>query len=76
MRRISMATRDELVGAVSERYGRANRVERGRILDEFAAVTGLHRKHAVRLLRGGAPSRQSGLRPGVKRHQEPIRGRH
>jgi len=53
MRRISMATRDELVGAVSERYGRASWVERGRILDEFAAVTGLHRKHAVRLLRGG-----------------------
>jgi len=56
MRRISMATRDELVRAVSERYGRASREERGRILDEFAAVTGLHRKHAVRLLRGGAPS--------------------
>jgi len=45
MRRISMATRDELVRAVSERYGRASREERGRILDEFAAVTGLHRKH-------------------------------
>jgi hypothetical protein len=50
-----MATRDELVRAVSERYGGANREERGRILDEFAAVTGLHRKHTMRLLRGGAP---------------------
>ncbi len=47
MRRISMATRDELVEAVLERYGRAGRVERGRILDEFAAVTGLHRKYAM-----------------------------
>jgi len=47
MRRISMATRDELVRAVSERYGRASREERGRILDEFAAVTGLHRKQAL-----------------------------
>ncbi len=64
MRRISMATRDELVWAVSERYGGASREDRGRILDEFAAVTGLHRKHAIRLLRGGAPSRQSGSRPG------------
>ncbi len=53
MRRISMATRDELVRAVSERYGRASRKERGHILDEFTAVTGLHRKHAVRLLRRG-----------------------
>ncbi len=64
MRRISMTTRDELAQAVSERYGGANREERGRILDEFAAMTGLHRKHAVRLLRGGAPSRKSGSRPG------------
>jgi hypothetical protein len=39
-------------------------VERGRILDEFVAVTGLHRKHAMRLLRGGQPSRHSSLRPG------------
>ena len=59
-----MATRDELVAAVSERYRQASRAERGRILDEFAAVTGLHRKHAVRLLRVGAPSRSSAPRPG------------
>jgi len=48
-----MATRDELVAAVAERYARSDRVERGRILDEFVAVTGHHRKHAMRLLRGG-----------------------
>ena len=59
-----MATRDELVVAVSERYSRANRVERGCILDEFAAMTGLHRKHAMRLLRGGEPKRRSDRRPG------------
>ena len=48
-----MATRDELVAAVAERYARSDRAERGRILDEFVAVTGHHRKHAMRLLRGG-----------------------
>ena len=53
MRRVSVATRDELVAAVAERYARSNRPERGRILDEFVAVTGHHRKHAMRLLRGG-----------------------
>jgi hypothetical protein len=42
-----MATRDELVAAIVERYGRSNRAERGRILNEFVAVTGFHRKHAV-----------------------------
>ena len=73
MRRISMATRDELVAAVSERYGRASRAERGLILDEFAAVTGLHRKHAMRLLRGGTPGRRSGPRPGRRVYDVAVR---
>src|SRR5271167_5235866 len=51
MRRISMATRDELVAVVAERYARSARKDRSRILDEFTAVSGLHRKHAMRLLR-------------------------
>jgi hypothetical protein len=48
---ISMSTRDELVVALAGRYASSNRQERGRILDEFVAVSGLHRKHAMRLLR-------------------------
>jgi hypothetical protein len=51
-----MATRDELVAAVAGRYALGNRTERGRILDEFAAVTGHHRKHAMRLVRAGMAS--------------------
>jgi hypothetical protein len=73
MRRISMATRDELVRAVSERYGQGSRVERGRILDEFAAVTGLHRKHAMRLLRGRTPGRRFGPRPGRRVYDVAVR---
>jgi len=46
-----MATRDELVAVVAERYARSAREDRSRILDEFTAVSGLHRKHAMRLLR-------------------------
>ena len=53
MGQISMATRDELVVALAGRYASSNRKERGRILDEFTAVSGLHRKHAMRLLRAG-----------------------
>jgi len=53
MGRISMATRDELVVALAGRYAASNRMERGRILDEFAALSGLHRRHAMRLLRAG-----------------------
>jgi hypothetical protein len=73
MRRISMATRDELVAAIAERYSRADRTERGRILDEFTAVTGFHRKHAMRLLRDGQPNRRSGPRPGRRIYDEATR---
>ena len=67
MRRVSMATWNELVAAVAERYARSNRLERGRILDEFVAVTGHHRKHAMRLLRGGGagPAERRGRRDRV-----------
>jgi hypothetical protein len=49
-----MSTREELVAAITARYRSGNRPERSRILDEFVAVTGYHRKHAIRLLRSGA----------------------
>ncbi len=64
MRRVSMATRDELLAAVAARYRSSSRAEKTRILDEFAAVTGYHRKH-VRLL--AVLSEVSG-RPGLAFH--------
>jgi hypothetical protein len=48
--RISMSARREVVSAVAERYRSAIRKEKGSILDELTAVTGWHRKHAVRVL--------------------------
>lgn len=45
-----MATRAELLLMTGERYRNSARVERGRILNEFVALTGYHRKHAIRLL--------------------------
>jgi hypothetical protein len=73
MRRISMAARDELVAVVADRYTKGDRGERGRILDEFAAVTGYHRKHAMRLLRAGQVTRRSGPRPGRRIYDEAVR---
>ena len=49
-RRISMATRKELIEAVSARYRAGSTSEKARILDEFVAVSGYHRKHAIRVL--------------------------
>ena len=54
-----MATRDELLEALVVRYREALRAEKGRILTEFAEVTGYHRKHAERLLRGTGRSDRS-----------------
>src|SRR5580692_1818491 len=73
MRRISMAARDELVAAIAGRYAQGDRAERGRILDEFAAVTGFHRKHAMRLLRAGQVTRRCGPRPGRRVYDEAVR---
>ena len=73
MRRVSMATRDELVAAVIERYSKGRRAEKGRILDEFVAVTGFHRKHAMRVLRGGAANRRSAPRPERRLYDEAVR---
>jgi len=73
MRRISMAARDELLAAVADRYASGDRGERGRILDEFAAVTGYHRKHAMRLLRAGQVTRRWGPRPGRRIYDDAVR---
>ena len=45
-----MTTRKELVEALRVRYRGASFGDRIRILDEFVALTGYHRKHATRVL--------------------------
>ena len=47
---ISTATRTEVLGAIRNRYREASKRDKSRMLDEFVALTGCHRKHAVRLL--------------------------
>src|SRR5258708_39810660 len=74
MRLVSMAARDELVVAIAQRYGGSLRWEKARILDEFVAVTGYHRKHAMRLLRAGRPAKRSGPRSARRVYDEAGRG--
>jgi len=47
---ISKETKVELLAALRSRYGGSSKKEKGCILDEFVAVSGYHRKHAIRLL--------------------------
>lgn len=47
--RISMAARAEVTAAIRDRYAASGKAAKGAILDEFVALTGLHRKHAIRL---------------------------
>ena len=58
MSKMSTTARDELVGALARRYAVGTRAEKTRILDEFQAVTGFHRKHAMRVLRSCATRRR------------------
>ncbi len=57
-----MATRKELVEALRARYSSAPPVEKAKILDEFVALTGYHRKHAIRVLREEANTRETRAR--------------
>ena len=59
MSKLEKETRQKLVEIVSERYAGATRRQRTAILNEFVAVTGYHRKYAIRLL-GGDDHRQRG----------------
>lgn len=56
---VSRTARLELVKAIAERYSASTRVEKARILDEFVAIAGYHRKHAIRLLTAGVDSPES-----------------
>ena len=57
--RISKQTQAELLAALSGRYESSSKTDKGRILDEYVAVSGYHRKHAIRLLGSrGSPRAQ------------------
>jgi hypothetical protein len=47
---ISTVTRQELLKALRSRYQDSTKKEKMQILNEFVAVSGYHRKHAIRLL--------------------------
>ena len=52
---MSKKSKDELTKRTHGRYLQASKSEKTRILNEFVAATGYHRKHAIRKLRRGIP---------------------
>ncbi len=52
---MSQQSKQELVKRLHPRYLQSSRIEKTKILDEFVAITGCHRKHAIRVLRKGVP---------------------
>ena len=57
---VRQRSKHELVAALQTRYGKADRAGKARLLDEFCAATGYHRKHAIRVLRQGPPPPRAG----------------
>ncbi|MDO9128501.1 MAG: hypothetical protein Q7U34_01415 [Anaerolineales bacterium] len=56
---MSQQSKRELFAEVQPRYLKAKKTEKQKILDEFTAVTGYHRKYAVRVLKHGYKRRKS-----------------
>ena len=57
--------KQELLATIRDRYRASSKREKSRILDEFIAVTGHHRKHGIRLL--GQSSNDGDQQPAVKK---------
>ena len=61
---MSRMAKQELLATIRDRYQASSRKDESRILDEFIAVTGHHRKHGIRLL---AQSEDGSGKAGVAR---------
>ena len=64
----------ELLASIQDRYPGSSKKDKGRILDEFIAVTGHHRKHGIRLLgQSGASGDQGSGVKGRRIYDEAVR---
>jgi hypothetical protein len=68
---MSLSAKRESLAQIHGRYQRAGRPHKTRILDEFCATCGYHRKAALRLLNRPLPTAPP-KRPGPKRTYDPT----
>ena len=71
-KQMSVKSRRELMESLGNRYRSGSRPEKRRILDEFVAVTGYHRKHAIRLLKLGKVEPASNARARPRRYGDAV----
>jgi hypothetical protein len=62
---LSRQSKFELLDVLRERYQSASKSEKSKVLDEFIAVAGCHRKHAIRLLTAPCESSSRALSTAV-----------
>jgi len=68
---MSLSAKRESLTRIHGRYQRAGRAHKTRILDEFCATCGYHRKRALRLLHRPLAAPTARARPGPKRTYDP-----
>jgi len=68
-----VTTRRELIEAVAARYRAASRNGKQEILDEFVQLTGFHRKHAIRVLKGSPRQESHEPRQRKRIYDEAVR---
>jgi hypothetical protein len=70
--RVKQHSKQDLAMALHPKYLKANRMRKGRLLDEFVEVTGYHRNYAKRILLHGygstTPTGRVDPRTGTRRH--------
>jgi hypothetical protein len=69
---MSLSAKRESLARIHGRYQRAGRPHKTRILDEFCATCGYHRKSALRLLHRPLVAPGSRARPGPRRTYDPA----
>ena len=67
--------KQELLATIRDRYRASSKREKSRILDEFIAVTGHHRKHGIRLLGQSSDDgeQQLAVKKGRRIYDEAVR---
>ena len=70
--KISTGTKAELVQVLGIQYRKSTKMEKTQILNQFISVSGYHRKHAIRLLRGETVNDSTQRNSNIKNHGRRI----